>query len=68
MSKDEKNIVESLLDLNDKEIASLYYKWDKGNCSLIGLIEIYLYQNIKKHKKVNGKYYDTDIDNIKLRI
>ena len=61
------NIIESLLDFNDKEINNLYLKWDKGDCSLIGITEIYLYQCIKKHKEANGEYYDTDIDKIKLR-
>ena len=64
---DEKNTIESLLDLNDDEIKQLYNSWDKGDCSLVGLTEIYLYQCIKKHKKENGAYYDTDYDNIHLR-
>ena len=63
----EKNTIESLLDLNDDEIKQLYNGWDKGDCSLVGLTEIYLYQCIKKHKQENGDYYDTDYDNIHLR-
>ena len=63
----EKETIESLLDLNDTEIGTFYRSWDKGDCSLIGITEIYLYQCIKKHKEANGEYYDTDYDNINLR-
>lgn len=63
----EREEIESLLDFNDDEIKGLHNKWDKGDCSLIGLTEIYLYQLIKRHKRENGLYYDTDYDNIKLR-
>jgi hypothetical protein len=52
-----------LLDKDNYEIECMYRSWDKGDCSLIGLIEILLYQEIQKHKKYNGEYYD----NIKLR-
>ena len=62
------NTVESLLDFNDVEIKQLYNSWDKGDCSLVGLAEIFLYQCIKKHKEENGMYYDTDYDDIILRI
>ena len=31
---DEKDTIESLLDLNDDEIKQLYNGWDKGDCSL----------------------------------
>ena len=61
-------IIESLLDLYDNDIKTLYHSWDKGDCSLVGLIEILLYQEIKNHKKENGDYYNTDYDDIKLRI
>ena len=60
--------ITELLNFEDKEIKSLFNSWDKGDCSKIGLIEILLYQEIKKHKEKNGLYYDTDYDNIKLRI
>ena len=63
----EKNTIESLLDLNDDEIKQLYNSWDKGDCSLVGLTEIYLYQCIKKHKQENKEYYNTDYNNIHLR-
>ena len=59
--------IEALINLNDGEIKSLYDKWDKGDCSEIGLCEILLKQLIKEHKEENGEYYDRDIDNIKLR-
>jgi hypothetical protein len=57
-----------LLDLEDEEIKSLYNGWDKGDCSVIGLCEILLHQEMKKHKKENGEWYDRDIYEIKLRI
>jgi hypothetical protein len=63
----DENIIENLLDLSDDEIRQLHAKWDKGDCSLVGLVEIYLYQCIKKHKEENGTYYDTDYDSIRLR-
>jgi len=59
--------IESLLNLEDGDIKRMYNSWDKGDCSLVGLVEIYLYQCIEKHKYKNGDYYDTDYDNIKLR-
>lgn len=62
----EKDTIERLLKFDD-EIKQLYNIWDKGDCSLVGLVEIYLYQCIKQHKKENGAYYDTDFDNIHLR-
>ena len=54
---DENLTIKRLLDFNDEEIAELYNIWDKGDCSLVGLTEIYLYQCIKKHKQENGDYY-----------
>lgn len=66
-SKNEKEEIEKKLDLTDPEIKLLYNKWDNGDCSLVGIVEIYLYQCIKKHKDENGAYYDTDYDQIKLR-
>lgn len=59
--------IENLLDLSDDEINGFYGSWDKGDCSLVGLVEIYLYQCIKKHKQENGCNYDTDYDEIYLR-
>ena len=67
MSDINKNKIESMLDFTDDEIKSLYYSWDKGDCSVIGLCEILLYQLIKKHKEEQGIFYDTDYDEIKLR-
>lgn len=64
---DENLTIKRLLDFNDDEIRELYNIWDKGDCSLVGLTEIYLYQCIKKHKQENGDYYDRDYDNIHLR-
>jgi len=59
--------ITDMLNLEDEEIKSMYYRWDKGDCSLVGIVEIYLYQCIKEHKKENGEYYDKDYDLIKLR-
>jgi len=65
---EKKLVVESLLDLSNAEIKQLYNSWDKGDCSLIGLIEILLYQELQEHKRINKEYYNTDYDEIKLRI
>jgi len=59
--------LEPLLNMYDPEIKQLWVRWDKGDCSPIGLCEILLYQLIKEHKEDNGIYYDTDYDEIKLR-
>lgn len=61
------SLIEILLDYSDLEIKQLYDVWDRGDCSLVGLAEIYLYQCIKKHKQENGDYYDRDYGNIHLR-
>lgn len=63
----ERDKIINLLDLNDVEINQLYLSWDKGDCSIVGLAEIYLYQCIKKHKEENGTYYNRDYDVIYLR-
>jgi len=59
--------IEGLLDMGDEEIKKLYGRWDNGDCSSVGLVEILLHQLIKEHKEENGEYYDTDYDNIVLR-
>lgn len=64
---DEIVAIEDLLDLDDAKIKGLYDSWDKGDCSLVGIIEIYLCQTIMRHKLENGEYYDTDFDKIRLR-
>ena len=61
------NEIEELLDFSIPEIKTHYDCWDRGDCSLIGLIEILLFQEILKHKTENGAYYDTDYDIIHLR-
>lgn len=60
-------IIEKLLDFHDNEIKELYSEWDGCDCSLVGLVEIYLYQCIKQHKQDNGEHYDQDYDVIALR-
>ena len=62
-----KNEIEKLLNLDNPEIYQLYMKWDKGDCSEVGLCEILLRQLINKHKEENGIHYDMDYDEIKLR-
>jgi hypothetical protein len=64
---DEISKIEDLLDFYDSEIKSMYNSWEKGDCFLVGIVEIYLYQCIKHHKQENGVYYNTDYDYIKLR-
>jgi len=59
--------IEKLLDMDDTITKSNYMRWDKGDCSEVGLCEILLDQLIRKHKEDNGEYYDTDYDQIKLR-
>ena len=68
MNIDRREIIEDLINLDDSEIKTIYRRWDKGDRSEVGLIEILLYQVIKEHKQENGEYYDTDYDQIKLRI
>ncbi len=67
MENKRREIIEKLLNLEDEEIKQEYNRWDKGDCSEIGLCEILLYQLIKEHKQQNGEWYDTDYNNIKLR-
>ena len=59
--------IESLLNMEDPTTKQHYMRWDKGDCSEIGLCEILLAQLIREHKQENGKYYDDDFDQIKLR-
>jgi hypothetical protein len=61
-----KDKIEELLDMSDPMTKSHYMIWDSSNCSEIRLCEILLDQLIRKHKKDNGEYYDTDYDQIKL--
>lgn len=60
--------IEKLLDFDNPEIKRLYNSWDKGDCSLVGITQILLFQVIEQHKQENGEYYNTDIDEIKLTI
>jgi hypothetical protein len=64
---DRKNHIKSLLNRLDEQTEKDYQKWDKGDCSEIGLCEILLKQLIREHKEHNGEYYDTDYDQIQLR-
>jgi len=59
--------IEELLDMEDPTTSLNYMRWDMGDCSEVGICEILLDQIIRKHKKDNGEYYDTDYDEIKLR-
>ncbi len=62
-----KNQIESLLNMEDPITKSHYMRWDKGDCSEIGLCEILISQLIREHKNENGEWYDRDFDQIKLR-
>lgn len=55
MKKDD---VEKFLNLDINEIQEMYMSWDKGDCSLIGLIRIFMIQEIKKEIKRRGVHYD----------
>ena len=59
--------LESLLNMEDTITKVNYMRWDKGDCSEIGLCEILLSQLIRLHKQENGEWYDRDFDEIKLR-
>jgi hypothetical protein len=59
--------IESLLNMEDPITKLNYMRWDKGDCSEVGLCEILLSQIIREHKNENGEWYDTDYDQIKLR-
>jgi hypothetical protein len=56
-----------LVDMEDEDVKSAIYRWDGGDCSLIGIIEILLLQEIKKHKESEGGWYNKEYDEIKLR-
>jgi hypothetical protein len=62
-----RDIIESMLNMEDLITKQHWMSWDKGDCSEIGLCEILLAQLIREHKEVNGLYYDTDFDKITLR-
>ena len=67
MSKDRRSQIELLLNMDDTITKVNYHRWDKGDCSEVGLCEILLNQIIREHKEENGEYYDRDYDVIKLR-
>jgi hypothetical protein len=62
-----RNKIEELLNMDDPITKEKYLRWDKGDCSEVGLCEILLDQLIRNHKNENGEWYDTDYDQIKLR-
>jgi hypothetical protein len=62
-----RDIIESMLNMEDPITKQHWVGWDKGDCSEIGLCEILLAQLIREHKEENGLYYDTDYDKITLR-
>jgi hypothetical protein len=64
---EQRHPLEAFIDKSDPHILNLWMTWDKGDCSIVGLLEILLHQEIKKHKKENGEYYDRDYDKIILR-
>jgi len=64
---DNRDQIESLLNMEDPITKRSYASWDKGDCSKVGLCEILLAQLIREHKQENGEWYDRDYDQIKLR-
>ena len=62
-----RDIIESMLNMEDPITKQHWMSWDKGDCSEIGLCEILLAQLIREHKEANELYYDTDFDKITLR-
>lgn len=56
--------IEKLLDLNIPKIKTLYMGWDKGDCSLIGLIRILMIQEIEKEIKSRKGYYDGQYEDL----
>ena len=62
-----RDIIESMLNMEDPITKQHWMSWDKGDCSEIGLCEILLAQLIRENKEANGLYYDTDFDKITLR-
>ena len=59
--------IELLLNMSDPITKQHWMRWDKGDCSEIGLCEILLTQLIREHKNKNGQYYNTDYHVIRLR-
>lgn len=59
--------IESLLNMEDPITKRSYMRWDKSDCSEVGLCEILLSQLIREHKQENGFYYEDSYDQIKLR-
>lgn len=67
MSNHRRNQIESLLNMEDPITKQNYMRWDKGDCSEVGLCEILLAQLIREHKNENAEWYNRDYDEIKLR-
>ena len=59
--------VTPLINLNDLEIKALYDKWYENDCTIVGLYEILLYQNIREEIAIEGDVYQGEYDNIVLR-
>jgi hypothetical protein len=62
-----RDMIESMLNMEDPITKQHWMSWDKGDCSEIGLCEILLAQLIREHKEEHGLYYETDYDKITLR-
>ena len=58
------NEIEKLLDMKYSTTKRLYMWWDKGDCSLIGLIRIYMIQEIEKEIDIRGEHYDEQYRNV----
>jgi len=60
--------LDKFIDINSDKIRSLYGTWDKGDCSIIGLLRILMIQEIEKEINDRGQYYDGQYDEILLSL
>jgi hypothetical protein len=63
-----RDIIESMLNMEDPITKQHWMSWDKGDCSEIGLCEILLAQLIREHKEEHGIYYDHNISHVLLYV
>jgi hypothetical protein len=57
------NIVESLLDMSDKDVLAEYMSLDKGSEN-VGIARILLMQTIKEEIRSSGEHYDGRYDKL----
>lgn len=56
--------IDKFIDLSDDEIRNLYFGWDKGDCSVVGLLKILLIQEIKHEIKERDVHYCGEHDEL----